>query len=87
MIPQATRAVILSFYSAGRQKFVPLLTHEVATRARVHEDVAKNALTDVLKYGWVEKTTQGGETTWELTPKGEKAARTLMQAAEVERSA
>lgn len=87
MIPQATRAVILSFYSAGRQKFVPQLTHEVASRARVHEDVAKNALADVLEYGWVAKTTKSGETTWELTPKGEKAARTLREAAEVVRSA
>ena len=87
MIPQATRAVILSFYSAGRQKFVPLLTHEVATRAKVHQDVAKDALADVLEYGWVASTTKDKITSWELTPKGEKAARTLMQAAEVERSA
>lgn len=87
MIPQATRAVILSFYSAGRQKFVPLLTHEVATRAKVHQDVAKDALADVYEYGWVASTTRDKITTWELIPKGEKAARTLREAAEVVRSA
>ena len=87
MIPQAVRSVVLSFYSTGRQKFVPLLTHEVATRAKVHQDVAKDALAEVFEFGWVASTTKDKITTWELTPKGEKAARTLREAAEVARSA
>ena len=87
MIPQAMRAVILSFYSPARAKFLPLLTHEVARRARLQEETAKQAISDAYEYGWVASTTRDKITTWELTPKGEKAARTLLEAAEVVRSA
>lgn len=87
MIPKALCAVVTSFYSPARAKFLPLLTHEVARRVRLQEDTAKQAISDAYEYGWVASTTRDKITSWELTPKGEKAARTLMQAAEVERSA
>lgn len=87
MIPKAVIAVVVSFYSPGRKAFVPLLTHEVARRAKLQEDTAKQAIADAYEYGWIASMKRDHITTWELTPKGEKAARTLMQAAEVERSA
>lgn len=87
MIPQAIRAVVVSFYSPGRKAFVPLLTHEVARRAKLQEDTAKQAIADAREYGWITTTDEKKCRALVLTPKGEKAARTLMQAAEVERSA
>ena len=87
MITDDMRAVMLSFYSPARKAFVPLLTHEVARRAGLHEGHAKDALAEAYQYGWAAHATAKSMTTWELTPKGEKAARTLREAAEVVRSA
>lgn len=87
MIPQAIRAVVLSFYSPGRKAFVPLLTHEVARRAKLQDDAAKQAIADGKEYGWITSTDEKKCKAWVLTPKGEKAARTLRETAEVERSA
>lgn len=87
MIPQAARSVMLAFYSKGRKEFVPLLTHEVARRAKVHEDVAKQAIGDVMQYGWVDSYTRDHITTWYLTDAGKRMAQRIMEAAEVVRSA
>lgn len=87
MIPENTCAVILAFYSKGRKAFVPLMAHEITKRAKLAESTAMQAVADAYEYGWVGSMEKNKITTWHLTDKGQKAARTLMQAAEMEKSA
>lgn len=83
--------LMTAFYHRGRKAYVSWTTEEIARRVNGDMVEVGQALRGMARAGLMTANNIGVHGThvsaWTLTPKGEKAARTLREAAEVVRSA